>query len=96
MNVLTLESIMYFPLKALLNTVNFLSVSATDERREGGAKETEFCRRQLGESNFTSISILCGLRTVKMMAQVDIPEEMRSRLMEQLGVSSQHIDEALR
>ena len=98
MNVLTLESIMYFPLKALLNTVNFLSVSATDERREGGAKETEFCRRQLGESNFISISIslLCGLRTVKMMAQVDIPEEMRSRLMEQLGVSSQHIDEALR
>ena len=32
----------------------------------------------------------------KMMSQMDIPEEIRVKLMEQLGVSSQHIDEALR
>ena len=31
-----------------------------------------------------------------MMSQMDIPEEIRVKLMEQLGVSSQHIDEALR
>ena len=35
-------------------------------------------------------------RIVRMMSQMDIPEEIRVKLMESLGVSNQHIDEALR
>ena len=35
------------------------------------------------------------LSRAEMMSQMDIPEEIRAKLMEQLGVSSQHIDEAL-
>ena len=62
-------------------------------------EEREFCRCQLGESNFTRISLSCSSLAeigVRMMSQMDIPEEIRARLMEQLGVSSQHIDDALR
>ena len=29
------------------------------------------------------------------MSQMDIPDDIKNKLMEQLGVSSQHIDEAL-
>ena len=32
----------------------------------------------------------------KMMSQMDIPEEIRVKLMESLGVTNKHIDEALR
>ena len=31
-----------------------------------------------------------------MMPPMDIPEEIRVKLMESLGVTNQHIDEALR
>ena len=50
---------------------------------------------KLSSSSLISCDDTEQLSRAEMMSQMDIPEEIRAKLMEQLGVSSQHIDEAL-